>query len=272
MDWDSSDPENSVPVQPPKKKKQKRKPSPLEKLINTFGGKEYTSQLIRHARFDECIKKNKAEIKNAKELEMFEQYQQLIDQGIDPMNGKISIINHKVIGRYCVALQPIEEGAIVGEYVGDLLPEESLKGKGIYRFCIRELPAEYGNWYIDAETRCNHTAFFAHNYESSEDPFAKPNLEFRTVIDDQGHFHIVFFALKKIQAGQVLSYDYEDDGYFESLLHKPLQPVGLPFNVGGAELKAVEAAVLQGVLYEKNNQPTYKRIPTRPKRNPHRRD
>ena len=94
---------------------------------------------------------------------------------------------------------PIRRGALVVEYTGALLPaEEAYRKGGRYLFEVNS------KWIIDGKGRENISRYINHS--------CKPNCEPRT----RG-MRVLIYALRKIGAGEELSYDYGKE-YFDDLI------------------------------------------------------
>jgi uncharacterized protein len=94
---------------------------------------------------------------------------------------------------------PIPRGKLVVEYTGRLLPaEEAYRKGGRYLFEVNS------RWIIDGAGRENISRYINHS--------CRPNCEPRT----RGK-KVLIYALRKIRAGEELSYDYGKE-YFDDLI------------------------------------------------------
>ncbi len=97
----------------------------------------------------------------------------------------------------------IRKGEFIGEYVGLLLIRQIIsKIEGNY--CMRYPKLSFGLSYytVDAERIGNETRFINHNYV----PNVKPDSAL-----EKGFSHCVMIALRDIEAGEQLTYDYGED-------------------------------------------------------------
>ncbi len=103
----------------------------------------------------------------------------------------------------------IRAGQVIGEYAGMIRPNRHLDKKNLYLF---DLDGQMWNWVIDAQKVRNHTAYLNHSKK-------QPNVSAQCIFDEEGP-HILFSALRDIQPGEELRYDYGDE-YWEVLGIEP---------------------------------------------------
>ncbi len=121
-----------------------------------------------------------------------------IQRGIHPLVS-IQYIDPDV-GYGVFAKQRIPTCAFVGEYTGIVQERKKKHLKDKY-YCVRYTVWEMGrrNFVIDAETKGNFTRFINHS--------SKPNLGLQSVYW-RGMPRMIFVALKEIQEGTQLTFDY----------------------------------------------------------------
>ena len=107
-----------------------------------------------------------------------------------------------------VAVNPIKEGDLVQEYVGEIISEAEKRKRlddwardhpNDPNFYIMHLQT---GWYIDAREKGNLSRFINHSCD--------PNCKI-IPINVAGHIRMAIFASKKIRPGEFLSYDYRFD-------------------------------------------------------------
>ena len=112
-------------------------------------------------------------------------------------------VKRSSVGLGLFARAPIERGALVVEYTGDLLPaDEAYRRGGRYLFEVNS------RWIVDGSGRQNISRYINHS--------CRPNCEPRT----RG-MRILIYARRHIRAGEELTYDYGKE-YFDELI----KPVG----------------------------------------------
>ncbi|XP_044742098.1 histone-lysine N-methyltransferase trithorax [Chrysoperla carnea] len=115
----------------------------------------------------------------------------------------VGVYRSNIHGRGLFCLRDIELGEMVIEYAGEVIRSSmtdmrekyyNSKGIGCYMFRIDD------NLVVDATVKGNAARFINHSCD--------PNCYSR-VLDILGHKHILIFALRKIQQGEELTYDYK---------------------------------------------------------------
>lgn len=104
-----------------------------------------------------------------------------------------------LVGVGVFALDSVAELTYIGEYTGVVQKRKRWKESlNDYVFGYVIGPQET-SWVIDAREKGNFTRFINHSYE--------PNITSRWIISE-GVAHVIFFANRKIDRGEQLTYDY----------------------------------------------------------------
>lgn len=121
-------------------------------------------------------------------------------QLIDP---DFTIIHHEVKGKCLITNVDIKKGTWVDEYIGEIFTTgERYTDSQHYAFKLKDV-----DLYIDPTKKGNHTRFISCDRES-------PNLDLKSYATGTG-FRAPFMALRDIQAGEELTFDYGSDFIIE---------------------------------------------------------
>ena len=104
------------------------------------------------------------------------------------------------VGYGLYAEEAIEAGEYVGEYTGTVRRNDRRYFEPLNNYCY-EYPVldEIGRSFVIDATRGNATRFINHSF----DPNLKPIHVFV-----EGFYHLIFIAIKRIEKGYQLAYDY----------------------------------------------------------------
>lgn len=133
-----------------------------------------------------------------KALIMGKKYRKQIESPQDP-DIEIRFINEEV-GHGVFAKSLIKKGSYIGEYTGIIRENSKVYFAPLNNYCY-EYPIKdrLGRSYVIDATTGNFTRFINHSYR----PNLKPHYAF---ID--GYYHCFFLAMRDIQDGEQLCYDY----------------------------------------------------------------
>jgi hypothetical protein len=110
------------------------------------------------------------------------------------------------VGYGLFAKEEISEESYVGEYTGIVRKNDRRYFEPLNNYCY-EYPVddEIGRSFVIDATQGNLTRFINHS--------SKPNLQPIHVFYD-GYYHLIFVALRPIQKGEELSYDYGESYWY----------------------------------------------------------
>ncbi|MBS0653455.1 MAG: SET domain-containing protein-lysine N-methyltransferase [Verrucomicrobia bacterium] len=104
------------------------------------------------------------------------------------------------VGFGLYAQEKIASGSYVGEYTGIVRKNDRRYTKPLNDYCFEyPIPDQIGRSYVIDATDGNLTRFINHSYQ----PNLKPIHVFL-----EGYYHVIFVALRDIEKGTQLSYDY----------------------------------------------------------------
>jgi SET domain-containing protein len=104
-----------------------------------------------------------------------------------------------LVGFGVFATQSIPYLTYIGEYAGELRARKRKTDRS-NNYIFGYMVGFFGTpWIIDASKKGNFTRFINHSFH--------PNVNSRGVIVD-GLYHIIFFANRRIEKGEQLTYDY----------------------------------------------------------------
>ena len=137
-------------------------------------------------------------------LELGQKYIEKINAAYIP-HVSVRWISDKV-GYGLFAEEKISEGSYVGEYTGIVRRNDRRYFEPLNNYCY-EYPVddEIGRSFVIDATQGNLTRFINHS--------SKPNLKPVHVFYD-GYYHLIFIALREIQKGEELSYDYGESYWY----------------------------------------------------------
>ncbi|CDR34577.1 SET domain-containing protein-lysine N-methyltransferase [Criblamydia sequanensis] len=129
------------------------------------------------------------------------------------LQGKVADVSirfiHDRIGFGVFADSPLKPGEFIGEYVGMILKVSRYFSSYINPYCFRyPLNKKLFNYTIDAESFANEVSFINHS--------KSPNAE--SIITLNHHLlHIVIRAIRPIETGEEITFDYGNDFLDDSL-------------------------------------------------------
>ena len=107
----------------------------------------------------------------------------------------ITIGKYQINGQGCFATLPFKRGKKIAEYTGerisDLEAQKRARNRRVLRICDID-----GRWSLDGARGGNGTHYINHS--------CQPNAFMRTL-----YGHVLFFALRDIEAGEEITIDYE---------------------------------------------------------------
>lgn len=127
-----------------------------------------------------------------------QKYKEKIESDYAPQVS-IRHINERV-GYGAFAEEPIKKGEFVGEYVGIVRENMRIYFAPLNNYCYEyPVPDFIGRSFVIDASSGNFTRFINH----SKRPSLKPYYAFY-----EGFYHLIFFALRKIEIGEQLTYEY----------------------------------------------------------------
>ncbi|KAH9965545.1 hypothetical protein BGW80DRAFT_756075 [Lactifluus volemus] len=157
-------------------------------------------------------RKGKARIKQvSKQRRQLRPDDKYVCQNSDIQRGRAAELEIKssAYGLGAFAIRKILKGQLIGEYVGELMPESDSGKRGILR---KHVDLNYNfelnpNIHIDSARVGNETRYLNHGEEDSANAHATTKLVF-------GEQRIGIFALRNIRAGEEVRFDYGQTYWF----------------------------------------------------------
>ncbi len=133
-----------------------------------------------------------------KALVLGKKYRKKIGSAFCP-NIEIRYISERV-GHGVFAKSPMKKRSYVGEYTGIVRENIKIYFAPLNNYCYEyPIPDRIGRSFVIDATDGNFTRYINHSYN--------PNLKPQYAFFD-GFYHLIFVALKEIQIGEQLTYDY----------------------------------------------------------------
>jgi len=107
----------------------------------------------------------------------------------------LTIRKSNINGRGCFATSAFKRGRKIAEYTGERIPDLEAQKRARTRRVLRICDID-GRWSLDGARGGNGTHYINHS--------CRPNAYMRTL-----YGHVLFFALRDIQAGEEITIDYE---------------------------------------------------------------
>jgi len=148
--------------------------------------------------------KHQSNLVSPQALELGQKYFNKIDAAYIP-HVSVRWISDKV-GYGLFAEEEISEGNYVGEYTGIVRKNDRRYFEPLNNYCYKyPVDDEIGRSFVIDATQGNLTRFINHR--------SKPNLKPIHVFYE-GYYHLIFLALRPIQKGEELSYDYGESYWY----------------------------------------------------------